>query len=155
MSKTKLTATDSFSETFTRTTARDYKFVIVTRADQNRVASLHRDLDELIARRDEIGNDGIERAEQSSAKCGDLISEALDSGNYALAQYLKGRRHQHNLDSRLNVNIKWATRGLAEAEAQAAASTVISVTWTSRIDLAQKAAAKASQNGSVEIVSVS
>jgi len=154
MSKTKLTATDSFSETFTRTTARDYKFVVVTRADQKNVEAARRLLDGYNARLDEIGVEGVERAQEFESKCYELRRAALDAKDYKLAQKFCRKADEYSADALLLGRIERTEKRLIEAQEDADAKKVIGRTWTSRMDLAMKQSSKMSQRGTVEIVPI-
>ena len=154
MSKTKLTATDSFSETFTRTTARDYKFVVVTRADQRIVEICERHLAADIARLDEIGTEGIERAAQEWAVLDAQETEALAANDFRRAREINEQMYDSDADMRLAKRLARHERDLQKAKEDAAAKNVLNVTWTSRHDLAIKIAAKDGSHGSVEIVPV-
>lgn len=154
MPKTKLTATDSFGETFTRTTARAYEFVVVTRADNAYAARAQARLDALVARRDEIGTEGIERAAQLHESMRVEEKAALAANNFGRARQLAQKMYKVYPDTRLDANIDYAKRDLQKCTDEAASKTIIDVTWTSRRDLALKAADKAKKNGSVEIVPV-
>lgn len=155
MSKTKLTATDSFGETFTRTTARDYKFVIALRADQGNVDRGQARLDALLARREEIGTEGIERATKLYEALDAKHKAALAVNNFGLAGQISSKQYKIYPDTRLDANIEYAKKDLQKCIEQAESKEILDVTWTSRRDLALKAADKMQKQGTVEIVPVS
>lgn len=154
MTKTKLSATDSTGQTHTRTTARDYKFVVITRADNTKAARAQARLDALLARREKIGTEGIERATQLYESLRAEAQAALAAENYGLVRQLDQMAHKVYQDTTLDGSIDYARRDLQRCIDHAASKKVIDITWTSRRDLALKAAAKAEKWGSVEIVPV-
>jgi len=155
MTKTKLTATDSYGETFTRTTARDYAFVVVARMTQAIADRSAAGLAELLAEREAAGGDeAVAKATDARNALKVQIQAAQDAEDWEKARDLSLQGRPASRLATIDSVIEYARKRHAEVQQQADDRAVNYATWTSRHDLALKAAAKAEAFGTVEIVPV-
>lgn len=154
MSKTTLSVTDSFGETFTRTTARAYQFVVVTRADEKRITSAKANLADLELRREEMGDAGVAATIAVYEALGVKADEAREAGDWKTARDLRDRQYALGREARIDENITRARKDVEDAIDAAAEARVIGVKWTSRYDLAMKESAKQEPYGTVVILPI-
>ena len=154
MTKTTLIATDSFGKTFTRTTARDYAFVVVRRADGRYAASVQAHLDQLIAERAEAGDEAVAEAVKVVTGLEPYAMAAIKDNDSNKLRTIQEMRAPFDRLGVIDKLIEDAKKQAAKEQARAEAKESMGVTWHSRLDLAEKAAAEARENSSVEIVPV-